>query len=303
MIRCVQRIGCGLWLLLCASCAPAFEDRPSQITRPRVLALVATPPEVAPGSPVQLEALAVSPDGALSETRTSWAFCMKNRALSDNNPVTVDCLEPSADYIRPVPDDGATPLSVAAVVPLDGCRIFGSETPPPQPGQPPIRPVDPDSTGGYFQPFRITTEPSSLAAFGRVRISCPLAEAPVEAVQAFVQRYVRNQNPAVDSLMIDPAEVIAGQTVTVRVSWAAEARESYVAYSAQSRTVEDRQEALEVSWFTTQGVLAADSTAGGQTGATNEWTAPAAAQTVYMWAVVRDDRGGLSHRALVVEVR
>ena len=53
----------------------------------------------------------------------------------------------------------------------------------------------------------------------------------------------------------------------------------------------------------TSGTLALARTGGGGTRATNTWRAPSSAGVVYLWAVLRDSRGGLSRSSAATEVR
>jgi hypothetical protein len=71
------------------------------------------------------------------------------------------------------------------------------------------------------------------------------------------------------------------------------------------------QEQMRASWFSTAGTFANDTTAPdgavavGQstpTYAENSWTAPATPQKVYMWVVLRDNRGGVGWASYVFDV-
>lgn len=64
-------------LLLCSSCLsiPEF-DEPSIVDRPRVLAIVAEPPEVAPGQTVELSAMLAAPTGEdIRDYPVRWSVC------------------------------------------------------------------------------------------------------------------------------------------------------------------------------------------------------------------------------------
>jgi hypothetical protein len=121
--------------------------------------------------------------------------------------------------------------------------------------------------------------------------------------------------------------VKAGSTLTLRASWPACAAgmpscggaEAYAYYDEQAQTVTTLCEQLTVSWFATGGSFAGDRSsadAGAGPGITYEdagadagaplaacdaptfadgtWTAPSTAGTVLLWAVLRDDRGGVT---------
>ncbi|HEY8072899.1 MAG TPA: hypothetical protein VIF62_02285, partial [Labilithrix sp.] len=208
----------ALVLLLFAACIPDFGDRESLVTAPRVIAVVADPPDVKPGTtPVSFRALIVSPDGAVTTT-PSLAFCTTPKLLTENGPVSAECL-----------GDGATPFAGAAPVPADACAIFGPETPPGG-----LRPRDPDVTGGFFQPVRVSVSPAGTTAFAFERIVCNLANAPADAANAMAKTYVPNANPQLLPLEAHaddgtpvPLDAIAhGARVVLRASWPAASAES-----------------------------------------------------------------------------
>lgn len=290
-------------LLLCAGCTQSFDERPFLISGARVLAVRSEPADAKPSERVTLDALVVDPSGPAPVSSTRWAFCMKNRALADNNPVDVSCLQ-DAEFIRPVPDDGADPIATGALIPADSCLVFGSETPPPQPGEPPVRPVDPDVTGGYYQPVRLNVSAPEASAFGRVRVQCALALAPSDVVQSFRDRYVANSNPTLGGFALadGAAQVRAGATVTLVASYDAAVAERYVLFDAQARNLTERTEALEVAWYATAGLLATDISRASGSDVRTQWTAPPQPGTAHLWAVIRDERGGIGWRALTLEV-
>lgn len=83
--------------------------------------------------------------------------------------------------------------------------------------------------------------------------------------------------------------------------------EPFVAFDLASRQILERREAMRVSWYSTIGTF--DHDRSGRTEAQaaapysdNTWTAPASAADVLLWVVLRDDRGGVAYRSLVVHV-
>src|SRR6185503_17910087 len=126
---------------------------PSLVVGPRILASRSTPAEAKPETEdaVTYEALAVSSDGTLAQPPIDWALCIAQKPLAETGPIASKCMVPSADYLVHL-GEGA---SADATLPIDGCRLFGSTPPDPEPGQPPARPVDPDTSGGYYQPVRL----------------------------------------------------------------------------------------------------------------------------------------------------
>jgi hypothetical protein len=120
--------------------------------------------------------------------------------------------------------------------------------------------------------------------------------------------YQPNENPSpspitLDGAPADGATVAANAKVTLSVGWPEP--EHYPGRDvAYQMLVEDR-EAMRVSCYASAGTLAAEHT--GVSGddpalsTTNTLTAPASG-TVQVWAVLRDDRGGVGwrHARLIV---
>ncbi|HEY0463099.1 MAG TPA: hypothetical protein VGC79_02770 [Polyangiaceae bacterium] len=137
----------------------------------------------------------------------------------------------------------------------------------------------------------------------------------------------------------EPLAVSAAQVLTLRVSWPAcptqpscgdgicspgEAiqdcpddcttpvgcggSESFAYLDPESHVLVDRHESMRVSWFATGGSLYTDHTGRGQdeftqTSSDNTWTAPEEPGPVFMWVVLRDDRGGVDWRSFKVIVQ
>lgn len=83
--------------------------------------------------------------------------------------------------------------------------------------------------------------------------------------------------------------------------------EAYVYYDPATRGLAVRTEVLTLSWFATKGTFDADrsgvSDGGAPTATENGWTAPKEAGPVLVWAVLRDDRGGVSWKRYRFDVR
>lgn len=272
----------------------------SLITSARVIAVRGEPPEAKPGEEVTYEVLVASPEGTLSP-KAAWAFCAAAPPLADNSSVSDACLGDAE--VRPIQGAGAT---ATATTPKDSCSLFGPDVPPGG-----FRPRDADVTGGYFQPVRVRA--AGQTAFGMERVTCNLADAPVDAVKEYQSRYTPNRNPVIARLTAssvsgaaDPKAFHAGEAVTFTLGWKAEDAETYPLFDRASQSVVDRREALRVSWFATAGRFESDRTGRDEsdmaTSTDNIWTAPEEATTVLLWAVLRDSRGGMSYTSLSVEV-
>jgi hypothetical protein len=84
--------------------------------------------------------------------------------------------------------------------------------------------------------------------------------------------------------------------------------EQYAYLDPAQGTLVNRHESMRVSWFTTQGAFDDDHTGRLEadymtTTSDNIWTAPTSAGTVFLWVVLRDDRGGVDYRSFQVQVQ
>lgn len=199
-MRAAPRRALALGLALAAgACRPDFDRGPSFIEGPRVLALRSTPPEAKPGEPVAFSALLVDPSGTRADVRAEWAFCNERKPLTELGPVAPACLAPFGPGLAPF---GAG-ASAAGALPAEGCGLFGPDPPAPKAGEPAGRPVDPDPSGGYFQPWRLLYGVDGgrpRYALGGTRLACSLAGVTQEVAAEFGRRYRRNENPALASL-------------------------------------------------------------------------------------------------------
>ncbi|HEY0192457.1 MAG TPA: hypothetical protein VGC42_15160 [Kofleriaceae bacterium] len=277
-------------LILCmAGCDDALDQRLAIVDQPRVIAVVAEPPEVAPGGAVRYTAVIGGPGGA-EAAAPAWAFCTAPKPPTEDNAVSADCLDDPHE--QPL---GTAP-SIMATVPGSGCLLFGPETPSTE-----LRPRDPDPTGGYYQPVRVVA--GDLLAFELTRITCHLPTAPGDVAHDYDLRYVANRNPTLDPIAL-PA-LRAGTDVTLTASWPAAAAEPYLFYDLTSQTLVTRREAMRLSWFATGGALAVDASAVGETDpattVSTTWHTPAAGPAT-LWLVLRDSRGGLAVQTVQVDI-
>lgn len=84
--------------------------------------------------------------------------------------------------------------------------------------------------------------------------------------------------------------------------------EGYVYFNLVTGVLDDRREAIRLSWFTNQGSFADDRTGHSEqdadaTTTENTWTAPNAPGAVTLWAVLRDSRGGLTWKSYKITVQ
>jgi hypothetical protein len=318
------------------ACKPDVGAPISLISGPAILAVKGQPAEVKPGAMVTYEVLAVDSTGRIPAlggdvtASAQWAICEQPKPPIETNSVSAACLDGDAWPGQA----GATAVTYSAPMPTDACSQFGPITPQPEPGQPPIRPRDPDVTDGYYLPIRVGLEippdlhragmaaADSIMAFGLERISCGLANAPSIPVREFTTNYTLNINPTIDQLMWQQGDgdpvvlprletgaaavaVQSGQTVTFSLSWTPDSVETYPAYDVLTRTLKYHREAMRVAWYATGGVFEHD--VSGRTEdetdvfAGNTWKASAVG-LIHLWIVLHDSRGGTDFASFDLEV-
>jgi hypothetical protein len=327
-------LACLATAYVAAGCVPDFVDDTSQVSAARVVAVRSEPAEAAEGELVSLRALVVAADRSIT-TQPLWSLCLDRKPLSELGPVSPECLaSPQAE--PEVRESLGRGEEVEAVLPEDACQRFGPQRPDPKPGEPSGRPVDPDPTGGFYQPVVAWLDDS--AALGAARIACAIRDA------TFTRRYKRNRNPelsAFDVLRADgsviesnadqPISLQRGEAVNLRIRWPAcpssdtcgdglcgidedaitcaddctqpqgcAGAERYARFDPLSLSTTVQVESLVVAWFATAGRFDAPRTdrvgaAGGdaEPGTLNRYVAPNGGEAT-LWAVVRDDRGGVS---------
>jgi hypothetical protein len=272
------------------------------------------PPEAAQDAMVNYDVLVVDTNGIVANPVIGWAQCLIPDPPANTNDVASGCLT--------IPDDSGPSPTFSAALPSNACTLFGPETPPPMKGQPPTRPADPDTTGGFYQPVRATwqSDAGPLVAFTLERISCRLANAPVDIAAMYATDYVPNNNPQISDLVLEPSvtplyvagqpgtpvTVSAGQQVTLQADFSADSAESFLVWNVVTLTLDTQRESLSLAWYATGGELQHNVTGRSQTDTAtftqNVWTAPTTPGPVYFWTVLRDDRGGVDFASAEIDV-
>ena len=218
--------------LVVFACKPNLDETVSIVTETRVLGVQATPAEGAPSASVTFTALVVDENGPVVSPAITWDFCNARNPLANLDPVNPECLQADDANLVAL----GTGPQASGTIPAIACRQFGPEVPEVMGNETPGRPVDPDATGGYYQPVSLfvpTTSGTTSALYG-TRISCGLAEGSSDVANDYLARYHLNVNPAVASLVMvsaggqplamDPGgagnSVAAGQSVALEVAWA-----------------------------------------------------------------------------------
>jgi len=309
-----------MWWWLLVACAPVLEDDTPYLTDPRLVAAQVEPPEAAAGDPVRVIGLYADASGALSEAPIEWSLCVARRPLDELGPVDPSCLEPGSSDLVAI----GTGLDVPATLPPDACSLFGPDPPPPAAGES-GRPVDPDVTGGYYQP--IVGLDGAAATLVSARLRCGLPDVRQETYIEWNQRYVSNANPRIDALGLlrdgaiepvpadghgTPPTVAPGEYVLLAAAWQTcdaapcDGAEPYVVYDRPNDTFVDHREAISVTWFGTGGTFDLPRTGvpgdAPATTVSNGWTAPDAPGEAWFAVVIRDDRGGVGFTGFRVTV-
>lgn len=306
-----------------AACKPSVGSPLSLIKGPTVLAVRGEPAEADPkrDQTVTYELLAVDGDGRIPSLDSAvdrpplWAMCTTPKPPVETNAVSRDCV----DGEKLPGQYGFSLTGYSSKMPFDACSLFGPNPPPAKEGEAPVRPRDPDVTGGYYLPIRVSlwipetqrregmAGEDTLVAFGFERISCGLANVDGKTSRQFEETYSLNKNPRLSGLKVtSPTEsdvrsgsafhVPQNTTVTFEVSWDDESVESFPAYDIQTRTLQSHRESMVVAWFATGGSFEHESSgrdeADTQTVTSNQWTADGPGH-VHLWLVLRDNRGGV----------
>jgi hypothetical protein len=223
----MARWGWIAWAL--AGCAPTLEDDTPYVDGPRLLAVQSRPAEAPAGEAVVVRGLFVDEAGEVADAPVDWAFCLTRKPLAELGPVAPSCLEPGADGLAPI----GRGFEGGGAVPLDACARFGPNPPAPEEGAPGGRPVDPDGTGGYYQPV-LGFPDGSDPVLGAVRLRCGLANVSQEVYVAWNQGYRSNVAPEIAQMRRGPEgpelapdgagdalRVSVGEPVALEVGWAA----------------------------------------------------------------------------------
>jgi hypothetical protein len=300
---------------LALACKPGVGQPPYLVTDDALLAVRGDPPEAKPGASVTYSFLLASPAGTVLDAPAEWDICQTPKPPSESNAVATACTG--------APDAGvfAEGQTYSAPVLTNACQLFGPIAPPQVSGKPPVRPRDPDSTGGYYLPVQLwlpSLPTGALSGFALERITCNLANAPSDIVADYNSRYQPNQDPVIDhadlidgtgnrlSLDAGDATIGTGATATIEATFGAGSVEVFPVFDRVAQKLVDQPESLSLSWFVTGGSFEHDKTgvAVGDPATTNDnrWTAPTTPGHLYLWLVLRDSRGGTAFKTYEIDV-
>ncbi|HET6334706.1 MAG TPA: hypothetical protein VFG30_15895, partial [Polyangiales bacterium] len=183
-------------------CKPDLEGRRSLVSGARVLAVRSLPASAKPADSVSYDALFVDADGVADPEALDWALCIARKPLTETGAVSTKCLKRETSALEVL----GTGAEAMASVPSDACALFGPTPQTPEAGEPAPRPVDPDTTGGYYQPVRVVfagDDREDQYSIGVTRLSCGLGGATQEQAAEFTRRSKPNENPELEAVVVD----------------------------------------------------------------------------------------------------
>jgi hypothetical protein len=185
-----------------AGCQPNLDDTVSVVGARRLLAIQATPAEAAPATDVHYTALIARGEGPdAGPPSLVWDYCNARNPLSNLGPVATSCVQPGGAGLSSF----GVGLTASGEIPALACGNFGPNAPPAMvggaDGGSPGQPVDPDSTGGYYQPVSVFLKSRGIDdSIYFARLSCGFAGANEASQGILTARYHLNTNPEVASL-------------------------------------------------------------------------------------------------------
>lgn len=195
---------------LTSACVPEFDDDLSLVAEVRIVAVKATPAEAEPGDEVELTALVVDESGTVTDAPLDWALCIARKPLTELGPLDQRCIDEFGSDDDELFEPLASGATTTATLPGAVCRMFGPLAPPSEGDESGGRPVDPDLSGGYYQPVVVGY---GRATIGAIRISCGAVGLSSEEVIAYNRGYRPNENPSVGAV----TAVIDGERRSVDV--------------------------------------------------------------------------------------
>jgi hypothetical protein len=269
----------GLWLG--AGCQSHPDLPVSFVSGLRVLGAQARPPQVDADGSTEIALLVVDTDAR--PIQATWNLCL--RAPLAGQTVNPDCIDASeAPFLVPIDYGTSDGLSIVAHVPQVPREALG----------------EPDATNGVYLPFvaQLTDGLDVVTAVYRLRLAdgTPVNHNPTIASVDLL-------DPIGVATLLDPAVplvVHGGDQLTLGTTYTADSVEAYTAADGSVAT-----ETVTTSWFCTAGELSVERTSPTQphTVLRLNTRMPSPGQTIDLYAVARDGRGGSDyvHHQLVLE--
>jgi hypothetical protein len=269
------RYGLAAALALVAGGCTTHPDPPvSFIVGLRVLAVVADPPQVAPGATSQLSILAVDTDG--QPISAQWSRC--TLAPRTGEAVNPGCVTGTSALV---------PIGSGLSIPFEMPQVTAADL------------GAPDASNGVYVPLVAQVTAGAQAVMVVYRLRLADGQPP-------------NMNPEIASIdvigaggastPIDPATpfpVTAGEQLTLSATLAPGSAQTYTAVDGTTRT-----ETITVSWFSTAGAFSVQKTGASQPNTVLDLSKdpPTAAGNIDLFAVAHDERGGVGYTHVVLEL-
>jgi hypothetical protein len=285
------------------------------------------------GPTLQYWALIVDPQGPRDDVALDWAYCTQPKPVSELNDVSPACFARAASWIIPMTGAGSRatsslPSNACRQFGPDPPEIgdggvLGRPADPDSTGgyYQPLRILSSDSEGvEAVGQTRLRCDLAGATSDDLREYSLRYRINTNPAVGALVAVLGSEQVVEPDASGVVPLQVPAGAAVHFRLSWATcdtnvpcpdetadqcaepdacTGSESYVLFDLASRRIVERRESMRVSWFATAGSFANDNTGRAveeypNVTTDNDWVAPPTPGDAFLWAVLRDSRGGAS---------
>lgn len=264
--------------VLCAAsaCSPEGAIPRTFITKPRVLAIKAEPPSVGPGETTTVTIL-IGGIGAQTPS-VSWLRC--RRAPRPGDTVNPDCVDTAqADYLEPIGEGTTITTAMPADVTADSLG-------------------EPDASGGVYLPLvaRIGVAGQTLLATYRLRLSSADDVNHNPVLTGILLVDAAGGTTPIDPL--NPPVVNMGDRLSLQAALADGSVESYPAALGGGTA----EELLVTSWFSSAGQFTMERSDGAQPATLLDLGSlvPAPGSVIDLFAVTRDNRGGIDyvHRTL-----
>jgi hypothetical protein len=207
-MRLTERVALAGIVGTLTACPPNLSDTTSLVTVPTVIAIQSTPAEAPPMTPVTYTALVVSSADA-GAPRLAWDYCNARNPLTNLGPINTACARSGSPVLLSLGGG----LDVSGAIPGTACSNFGPDAPPAVDGGAGSQAVDPDSTGGYYQPVTAFLDGARAdATLYLMRLSCGFSGASEASQGALSARYHLNTNPAVASLTSGAVTLVTQET-------------------------------------------------------------------------------------------
>jgi hypothetical protein len=313
-----------LFSLAILGCGTPF-DPPSYLKDFRIIGVQAEPPEIPAGATTALTAIfSAAPDtsdAAVNDIKFDWYRCALSPVISSGLGVNPLCI-PTIDKDKKVePIDPKVLVSLSSGTGTDGAK---STMVMPDMGSPfsPSLPLGlPDSTGGWYVPVVLvaTQGTKTIITVYRMRLAVfgtPNKNPKLDQILHVTGDYDGGDFPDAGPLMFEPitddgmpVQVHRDQSFRVRATVTADSPEPYTQIDDLSDPMNIKThpvtEKPRYDWYTTGGEFSVEVT--GDALPDTELTfkedarRPANGQTITLWVVVHDDRGGVDfgHRTLL----